>query len=454
MKQKYFLLLLIGLPFLPSCSRFLDIPAPSTSLIDATVFQDSSTATAAVLGLYYRMMQNSFSIFDGGGVMMAGLQSDELRSMGSTANYDEFYTHTLAPTNFIVTGFWTELYQLVYQSNAVIGQLEGVANFSATLRDRLMGEALLVRGLALFKLQNWFGPVPIPLSTDYVINGRLSRRPISEVLAQVEDDWTRAAALLPDQYVGGSKTRPTKWAAYTMLSRLYLLQERWLEAEDAVTAVLAGIPQLELADQPTTVFMVNSSETIWHLRPVSTSANTSTASLLASVVGAVPHAATYQPAFVAGMVDEDLRLQQWIRTWESGGTRYWQPYKYKFTNVGQGTENLVLARLGELLLNRAEARAAQERPAEALEDLNAIRKRAGLADLDQVEDLMAAIRQERRWELQAEQDFRWTDLKRWGELDALLSIVKPGFWRPTAAVLPIPQLELNNNPSLYQNEGY
>jgi hypothetical protein len=67
---------------------------------------------------------------------------------------------------------------------------------------------------------------------------------------------------------------------------------------------------------------------------------------------------------------------------------------------------------------------------------------------------MDHLMQERKWELQVEQDFRWTDLKRWGKLGEIVGALKPNDWKPTAAVLPLPQAELNNNPKLTQNPGY
>jgi hypothetical protein len=310
-----------------------------------------------------------------------------------------------------------------------------------------------MRGLALYRLQHWYGDIPMPLTPNFAATAQLPRTPTSEVVEQVAADWRKAANLLPERYPSTSKTRPTQYAALGLLSRVYLLQGKWAEAEAAVSALLDANQGYALAAAPNQVFSVNSPETIWQLRPVQPNANTAVASLLGQRVG-VPSFATYQPSFVEGMEDLDLRKQQWIYTYTVQGTTYMQPMKYQFANTAQGTEYFVMLRLGELLLNRAEARIQQNKVAEALIDINRIRARAGLAAITETADILNQLKQERKWELQVEQDFRWTDLKRWGTLGAIVSSLKPTDWKTTANVLPLPQVELNNNAKLTQNPGY
>lgn len=436
-----------------SCSKFLDIPEPTTNLVDGSVFSDSSTATAAVLGLYYRAMENGVGIWDGGGTLCAGLQSDELLVTSLSPTFREFYSYALTPTNSLVTSYWTELYQIVYQANAILSQLSNATHLSTSLIERLSGEAYLMRGLAFYRLQHWYGDIPLPLTPNFATTAQLPRTATRDVIEQVASDWRQAANLLPERYPTTSKTRPTQYAALGLLSRVYLLQGKWAEAEAAVTALLDANQGYALAGAPNQVFSVNSPETIWQLRPVQPNANTSVASLLGQRVG-VPSFATYQPSFIEEMDALDLRKQQWIYTYTVQGTTYWQPIKYQFANTAQGTEYLVMVRLGELLLNRAEARIQQNKLQEALLDINRIRVRAGLPVLTETEAIMDRLIQERKWELQVEQDFRWTDLKRWGTLGTVVGSLKPTDWKSTASVLPLPQVELNNNAKLTQNPGY
>jgi hypothetical protein len=89
------------------------------------------------------------------------------------------------------------------------------------------------------------------------------------------------------------------------------------------------------------------------------------------------------------------------------------------------------------------------------EDLNKIRNRAGLNSVDVLtkEQLLTAIYDERRKELFTEYSHRFFDLKRSGQINAVLS-TKPG-WNDTDIVFPLPQKELDLNPGLLpQNQGY
>jgi hypothetical protein len=123
---------------------------------------------------------------------------------------------------------------------------------------------------------------------------------------------------------------------------------------------------------------------------------------------------------------------------------------------GDATEYLMVLRLAEQFLIRAEARAHQKNLADAISDLNIIRHRAGLPDLSSSlvqADVLAAVEKEKRIEFFAEFGHRWFDLKRTGRVDAVLAPIKP-LWTSTAAFYPLPFSELQKDPNLTQNPGY
>lgn len=85
--------------------------------------------------------------------------------------------------------------------------------------------------------------------------------------------------------------------------------------------------------------------------------------------------------------------------------------------------NFKMFRLGEAILNYAEAAAESGHESEAISAVNEIRARAGMPDLDASlsgEDLILRIRNERRVELALE-GFRYYDIRRWTEPDGDLS---------------------------------
>jgi hypothetical protein len=121
-----------------------------------------------------------------------------------------------------------------------------------------------------------------------------------------------------------------------------------------------------------------------------------------------------------------------------------------------GTDNIIVIRLSEVYLNRAEAYAMQSNPDEtaALADLNTIRQARGLAPLAVTgTDLIDAILMERRLEL-AFEGHRAYDLKRNG-----MGFPKPGAntiipYDDYRIVAPIYEEELDANPNIIQNPGY
>ena len=129
----------------------------------------------------------------------------------------------------------------------------------------------------------------------------------------------------------------------------------------------------------------------------------------------------------------------------------------KYTRVSTGDDNVVLFRLAELYLIRAEARAMKTNPdlAGSLSDLNVIRVRAGLAASAAATqaDLLTAIVKERRVEF-AHEGHRFFDLKRLNLLGTTLGATFSGN-NVYRALWPIPQREtLNSGGIITQNTGY
>jgi hypothetical protein len=89
-------------------------------------------------------------------------------------------------------------------------------------------------------------------------------------------------------------------------------------------------------------------------------------------------------------------------------------------------------------------------------DINTIRHRAGLPDttINNVQEAMRIIANERKLELFTEWGHRWFDLKRWNIVTEVLAPLKPG-WTANDTLYPIPRDEMNKNPFLKpQNQGY
>ncbi len=76
----------------------------------------------------------------------------------------------------------------------------------------------------------------------------------------------------------------------------------------------------------------------------------------------------------------DIRRSEWVDSVISGHITYYYPFKYKVNKAGAAvSEYLMMLRLGEQYLIRAEARAQQGKTADALSDINTIRSAQSLS---------------------------------------------------------------------------
>jgi hypothetical protein len=110
-----------------------------------------------------------------------------------------------------------------------------------------------------------------------------------------------------------------------------------------------------------------------------------------------------------------------------------------------------------MFLIRAEANAQLNNASTSLDDINAIRKRAGLitplVGLNPVQCLTEVAKQ-RQLELFSEWGHRWFDLKRTGKASTILAPIKGTTWKDTDVLYPIPDAEINTNYNIRQNFGY
>ena len=113
-----------------------------------------------------------------------------------------------------------------------------------------------------------------------------------------------------------------------------------------------------------------------------------------------------------------------------------------------------MIRLAEVVLIKAEALARLNRLAEAVDEYNKVRIRAGLSkhvlgvNVTTQSDVLAAIMLERRHEFAFEGD-RWPDLVRAGLAGAVKDLAKPGY-----VLFPIPLREITTTKGLAQNPDY
>lgn len=442
-----------------SCKKYLAVDAPNNKLSTASVFSDSTSASSALVGIYGSLIGSNTSFI---AVLphTVSLCSDELDNNPTrTGDLVEFRNNTISSANSTLNSLWNGLYQTIYQANAVMAGVTNSSKITSSAKITLTAEAKFIRALCLFYLTNLWGDVPLTTSTDYTINESLNRSPSAEVYKQIISDLTTAQASLPIAYFTADRVRPNKWTAAALLSRVYLYQKNWQMAESIASNIISAQTYSPLPALNGT-FVKGSQETIWQIYAYGGSGFYNSFDgnyYVPSNASVIPNYLLTQ-SFLSSIEASDQRKSSWIGTQVVGGVTYSYPFKYKLRNgTTPATEYNVVFRLSEQYLIRAEARAMQgTNLTGAASDINVIRNRAGLPNTGAAtqDDLLAAVYQERKVELFAEWGTRWFDLKRTGQVDAVLRAAKPTTWRSTAALWPIPSPQILTNPKLTQNPGY
>lgn len=440
------------------CDSFVDVELPNSQLTAPAVFEDMATADAAMTSIYSSLRDRGVLTGEPVGLsLQLGNYADELDYYGySQSSTDNYYLNALTPSLQDIKTLWTDSYNQIYAANAVIYGVENSTKLSTENKNQLKGEALFVRALVHFYLVNLYGDVPYITTTDYEVNRNVSRMPVATVYSLIKADLVASVDLLPQDYVSSNRVRPNKLTARALLARVNLYMGNWDEASNDASAVINETSQYSIETNLDAAFLKTNPSTIWQFSPALSDHNTQEGSTFLFVVGPPPMSAlttTLVSSFSVG----DLRRTHWIGSVTDGTTTWYYPNKYKNTlTEGGSVEHSIVFRLEEQYLIRAEARARQGNLTGAKDDLNMIRNRAGLANTTAVTDveLIAAVIEERRFELFTEFGHRFFDLKRTNNLNTVLGIVKPG-WNDTDKLLPLPASELTLNPNLApQNPGY
>lgn len=453
----FFSMLSILLMF-SSCTDFVEVDLPKSQLTAQAVFDNYDTANAALTNIYSKMRDNG--ILNGSTIGISnqlGNYADELTAYGLPSNaVFTFYDNTVPASSTVVLTYWNNSYNQIYTANALLKGIENSINFSEDRKKQLQGEALFIRALSHFYLLNLFGSIPYIKDTDYEQNTKVGRMNEDKVYQNIINDLNQAMELLPENYTSADRIRPNKSVCHAFLARVYLYNKMYEEASNEASAVLNKTELFIMENDLSKVFLNNSKETIWQLQTSAAGQNAAEGSFFIFQAGP-PSTVALTPYLLNSFSNADLRKTSWIRTVTNANGSWSHAYKYKEqNNTPVSKEYSIIFRTAEQYLIRAEARIRQGDLIGAKEDLNKIRNRAGLPGTAAVstQEILNAILQERRWELFTEQGHRFFDLRRFEQLDAVLSEVKSG-WEATDKLLPLPENELNLNPKLLpQNPGY
>ncbi|MBC7743998.1 MAG: RagB/SusD family nutrient uptake outer membrane protein [Flavobacterium sp.] len=468
MKIKYILTITAALSLtLNSCEKKLNL-TPEQDLTESTIFSSASTARSAVSGLYSTAQTLDF--YGSLPQVIEEYMGDNVEFVGSFPTLQEIRDFTTVSTNANVSNIWQVHYEVITRSNKIIARIANVPGLSPEEISQFTGEAKFMRALAYFQLVNQFAqPFQVSNGTNLGVplvleefTGDITlpaRNTVNEVHAQIQKDLEEATVALPASYATDSETRgrATKGAAFALLSRLKLYREEWPAATAAARATLAT-GQYTLAPDYS-FYDANTSEDVFSIQnsAVDNGAN-----------GSGGWASYYSPTALGGRGDapfsqslidayevEKTDLRYLLKLTGVAADAQSKVFTTKFPDAVNNADNSPVLRTTEVYLNLAEALAHETAlNPEAILILNTLRRRAGLGSkliFTSQQNLVDAILLERRKELAFEGHRRMDLLRNRQNLREADPLAAFG---GDKTVLPIPQREIDNNPSLTPNPGY
>ena len=443
-KIQYILLTAISLSTV-SCSDFLD-QKPDNYISDAAVIQTLSSAKAALNGAYHDLASSSYyggQYFDAG----VNLAADNVTWTGSLNYYYDFDTHQYSAENQLLSYAWYAIYATVNQTNQVIDKVTVLNDGSESERRRIIAEATVIRSLAFFDLARTWGNIPMvkqATSSPTQFDG-VKQTKAKDVYQLVVDD---VLAIYNDLSESSDRVHVTRSAADAFLARVYLYLEQWDKAEQYASKVIDN-GNYALGTIQDLIDNKETAESIWELAYSSSFTN---------------QQSTYWRSPDQGGRHEwgpSKELVQLLADPTVGGDRkaFYQDFSsaqvpdyFVGTLYHRSTldDDVIIFRLAEQYLIRAEARANQQNVSGALSDLNIIRRRANISEIVDVastQELLNLIADERRVELALE-PHRWFDLIRTGKAESVLGI------KTYQTIFPIPYNDIQADKDLVQNDNY
>jgi starch-binding outer membrane protein, SusD/RagB family len=387
----------------------------------------------------------------------ADLYADNLTFTGTFTTDQEVGLRNITAPNGNVTAIWLTAYDGINRVNSVLEAVPNVAGLTAAQANQLRGEALFIRALHYHTLVRAFGGVPLVLTPTKVASDNAPARSTqAETYSRIIADLEEAATLLPTTRTAG---RANRAAANALLARVYLDNGQYALARDRATTVI-GLSGYSLLANYRDIFTTkHHAESIFELSFSTQNTNSQAFWFFPSALGGRRGYAPTLNLFNSyewvdtdadGVRDANEGDPRRAATIALSGT---SRYGFKFWRIATSDDNVIILRLAEMYLIRAEANYRLGQPAATvLADVNVVRARAGRAPLDPAvvdtdTELRDAILNERRWEFALE-GHRFYDLRRMGVATTVLSI------NAERLLWPIPQREMDTNPALVQNAGY
>ena len=437
-----------------SCSEDLLQRDPVSSFSAQGFYQTSSDAQAGVYGIYDAVQATFSTNFSYWGEGRADAVSTNQAG-------DPFLLQQNTLNTILASARWNNIYETISRANYAIKYVPTVFEDDSEFGRQLVAQARALRALSYFYAVRVWGDVPLIIEPYESIQQNIfpERTDQELVLTQIEADLIFASENCRASF-GGERDRIliTRGAADAMLTHLYMWKKDYANAIASADRVMSNsLYSLVPINDWSRIFTQGyTNESIFEIGYNEVQRNS------LRVLYALGSDSNFFPSqsFRDSFEEGDLRQNLIYDVTETQPRKIWKFFGEGFSDESPepSDKNIVMFRLADIMLLKAEAHHQLGQTADALTLLNTIRVRAGLPNLDEASainlygDVESAILHERLIELSFE-GHRWFDLVRTGKAIEVMNPIN-GLGDEANLVWPIHEDAINRNPSLVQNSFY
>jgi len=378
-----------------SCKDILDVSVRS-SITGQNFWQSENDFTPYLYGIYSSFRSNMDD-------MSFGEDRSEGWKQGYNARFTPYWAQSITAGN---TKDWTPYYGIIGNCNLLLEKIEPYNFSNSANKNRIKAEAYALRAATYFYIAKIWGDVPLVLKA--VVDEKeplYARSPVADVFVQINADITQSLSLFSDAgYL--DKYRYSKPAVYALLADVKMWTGKVLGGGNTdLNAAIAAITEVEksgvtLSSNYGSVFdSKKNNEIIFSLylnRSEYTSGQYNNAflrydtSMGADNAADLPMALAGQQAYCLSpqslalfqKYPADKRISRtYIPEIIKGKILNYWPNKFigtKYSDDRIADSDIIIYRLSDMLLLKAEAYASMGQSDNALSYLNLVRQRAGI----------------------------------------------------------------------------
>lgn len=266
----------LALSAAPSCTKLKD--TPYTSIV-SNQLKPTDETVAALLGAAYSNWR--FVMLDWDGLWRAQELSADQQVIPGRPNgwvdggvYRRIHEHKWTADEGIVTNTWTRTFSGITNCNRLIYQIESGLIPLNEDKDAVLAELKVLRASYYYILCDFFGNVPIVTQFDLPEGFLPEQSTRKEVYQFIVNELVDNIPLLSEKNDVSTYGKFNKWAAYTLLAKMYLNAEvyagtpEWEKCIQACDAVINSGAGFRLEPDQKNVFRTenqNSKELIFAL---------------------------------------------------------------------------------------------------------------------------------------------------------------------------------------------